>query len=67
MTKNDSVRGVSVDMHLSYLKAARLGEVVLIEADTIKSGRKMAFLECVLKHKKDGSVIAKGSHTKYVG
>lgn len=67
MTKNDSVPGVSVDIHVSYLKAAKEGDIVVIEADTIKKGRNLAFLECVLKHKRDGSVIAKGSHTKYVG
>lgn len=67
MTKDDSVPGVSVDIHVSYLKAAREGDVVIIEADTIRKGKKLAFLECVLKHKKDDSVIAKGSHTKYVG
>lgn len=67
MSKDDSVPGVSVDIHMSYLKGAREGDVVLIEADTIKKGRNLAFLECVLTHKKDGSVIAKGTHTKYVG
>lgn len=69
MTKNDcdSVPGVSVDIHVTYLKSAKAGDVVQIEADTIKAGRNLAFLECYLKHKKDGSVIARGSHTKYVG
>lgn len=67
MTKDDTVPGVSVDIHLSYLKGAREGDVVVIEADTIRAGRQLAFLECTLKHKKDGTLIAKGSHTKYVG
>ena len=67
MTKDESVPGVSVDIHVSYLKGAREGDVVLIEADTLKKGKTLAYLECVLKHKKDGSLIAKGSHTKYVG
>lgn len=67
MTKDESVPGVSVDIHVSYLKGAKEGDVVVIEADTVKKGRNLAFLECVLKHKRDGSLIAKGSHTKYVG
>lgn len=67
MTKNDSVPGVSVDIHVSYLKGAREGDIVVIEADTIKTGRNLAFLECTLKHKRDNTLIAKGSHTKYVG
>lgn len=68
MTKSDSTPpGVSVDIHVTYLKAAREGDVVVIEADTIRAGKNLAFLECNLKHKKDGSLIAKGAHTKYVG
>lgn len=64
--KND-VAGVSVDMSISYLKGAREGDEVLIEANTVKAGTNLAFLECILRHKKDNSVIARGSHTKYVG
>lgn len=92
MTKSseDPKAGVSVDIHISYLKgefffqnlfcslyfkiksktfyeAAREGDVVEIDARTVKMGRKLAFLECELKHKKDGSIIAKGTQTKYIG
>lgn len=67
MTKNDSVPGVSVNINMTYIKGAREGDVVVVEADTIRAGKNLAFLECSLKHKKDGSVIAKGEHTKYVG
>ncbi|EDW78830.1 uncharacterized protein Dwil_GK12658 [Drosophila willistoni] len=58
--------GVSVDISVSYLKGAREGDDVVIEANTIRAGRTLAFIDCILKHKKDNSVIAKGSHTKYV-
>lgn len=59
--------GVSVDLHVSYLKAAYENDVVLVDATTVKAGRTLAFLRCELKHEKDGSIIALGSHTKYVG
>lgn len=50
-----------------YLKSAAIGEDVVIEANTIKSGKNLAFLDVYIKKKSDGSLVAKGSHTKYVG
>ncbi|XP_052872809.1 acyl-coenzyme A thioesterase 13 isoform X2 [Anopheles cruzii] len=67
MTKENAVPGVSVDIHVSYLKGARQGDDVIIDANTIRAGRNLAFLECELRHKKDNSIIAKASHTKYIG
>ncbi|XP_030372135.1 acyl-coenzyme A thioesterase 13-like [Scaptodrosophila lebanonensis] len=58
--------GVSVDLSVSYLKGAREGDEVLIEAKTVRAGKKLAFIDCVLRHKKDNSVIAKGHQTKFV-
>lgn len=58
--------GVSVDINVSYLKGAKLGDQVLIEANCVRLGRALAFIDCVLKHKENDSVIAKGSHIKYV-
>ncbi|CAD7080782.1 unnamed protein product [Hermetia illucens] len=65
MTK-DKHPGVTVDLHVSYMKAARLGDVVVVDAKTIRAGKTLAYLECELRHKKDGSVIAKGTQTKYI-
>ncbi|XP_055385638.1 acyl-coenzyme A thioesterase 13-like [Condylostylus longicornis] len=62
----ESHPGVSVDLYVSYLKAAKEGDEVIVEAKTIKKGKSLAFLECELRHKKDGSIIAKGGQTKYV-
>lgn len=39
----------------------------MIDAQTVRAGRNLAYLECELRNKKDGSLIAKGSQTKYVG
>ncbi|EDW17737.1 acyl-coenzyme A thioesterase 13 [Drosophila mojavensis] len=58
--------GVSVDINVSYLKTARVGDEVLIEANLVRAGKMLAFIDCQLRHKKDNSVIAKGTHTKYV-
>lgn len=49
-----------------YLKAAFEGEEVLIEANTIKAGKTLAFLEVTLCNKNTGDIIAMGSHTKFI-
>uniref|UniRef100_A0A1B6ETZ1 Thioesterase domain-containing protein n=1 Tax=Cuerna arida TaxID=1464854 RepID=A0A1B6ETZ1_9HEMI len=59
--------GVSVDLHVTYLKGAAIGEDILIEANTLRAGKNLAFLEVYIKKKDDGSIVAKGSHTKFVG
>lgn len=58
--------GVSVDINVSYLKGAKEGDQVLIEANTVRVGKTLAFIDCVLKLKENNAVIAKGTHTKYV-
>ena len=59
--------GVSVNMDLSYLKAAKLGEEILIEANVLKRGRTLAFLEVELRKRSTNELLVKGSHTKYIG
>ncbi|XP_050528254.1 acyl-coenzyme A thioesterase 13-like [Daktulosphaira vitifoliae] len=61
-----SKTGVSVDIHVSYLASAKIGEEVIINAETIKFGRNLAYLEVIMTKKTDNIVIAKGSHTKFV-
>jgi len=67
MTNEGGLPGVSVDMSLSYIKAAKLGEEILIEGRTLKKGRTLAFLECEIKSKESGDLLVKGSHTKFIG
>ncbi|XP_014210787.1 acyl-coenzyme A thioesterase 13 [Copidosoma floridanum] len=65
--KDKGLPGVSVDLHVTFLKAAFPGDVILIDAKTIKAGRTMAFLEVELTKKKDGAIVARGIHTKFIG
>ncbi|XP_050527988.1 uncharacterized protein LOC126898084 [Daktulosphaira vitifoliae] len=58
--------GVSVDLHISYLASAKIGEEIVINADTIKLGKHLAYLEVIMSKKADNVIIAKGSHTKFV-
>ena len=52
-------------MDISYIKAAKLGEEVLIEAKVLKRGKTLAFLDCELRNKA-GDLLVKGSHTKFI-
>lgn len=61
------VAGVSVDLNITYLKAAKLGEDILIDAKTLKAGQNLAFLSVDIRNKADGSLIATGKHTKFIG
>lgn len=58
--------GVSVEMNIQYISPAKIGDVVLIEASTLKKGRNMAFLNVDLTNKISGKLIARGSHVKYI-
>ncbi|KAF2272225.1 Thioesterase/thiol ester dehydrase-isomerase [Westerdykella ornata] len=64
--------GVSTDIHVSYLGTAREGEVVEIEAQVDKVGKRMAFTNVTIRKVVEGKeeaewpVVAKGSHTKFL-
>ncbi|CAB3225885.1 unnamed protein product [Arctia plantaginis] len=47
LSANDHIdtRGVSIDLSVSYLTAAREGDNIEVEAITMKTGKKIAFLE----------------------
>lgn len=61
--------GASVDMHISYLSSARVGDTVEIEARADKVGGSMGFTTCrISKVEEDGGLTAVtiGQHTKYL-
>ncbi|KAI3358587.1 hypothetical protein L3Q82_015011, partial [Scortum barcoo] len=59
--------GVSVDMNITYMTAAKMGEDVLITAQVLKEGRTLAFATVDLTSKTTGKIIAQGRHTKHLG
>ncbi|XP_061598443.1 acyl-coenzyme A thioesterase 13 [Cololabis saira] len=59
--------GVSVDMNITYMSAAKLGEDVLITAQVLKQGRSLAFATVDLTSKATGKLLAQGRHTKHLG
>ena len=58
--------GVTLDLNISYATAAKLGETVLVEAETLKVGRSTALLSVTLREEKSGALIATGRHTKFL-
>ncbi|KAJ8273277.1 hypothetical protein GJAV_G00099710 [Gymnothorax javanicus] len=67
MNTERGLPGVSVDMNITYMNAAKLGEDVLITAEVLKQGRTLAFATVDLTSKASGRLIAQGRHTKHLG
>lgn len=55
-----------LNLYCSYLKGAREGDTVVIDATAVKTGKTLAYLECELRNKDTGQILAKGSQTKYI-
>ncbi|XP_029163995.1 acyl-coenzyme A thioesterase 13-like [Nylanderia fulva] len=64
--KNLNTTGASVDLHVTFLKAALPGDVVTVNAETIRAGKTLAFLAVELTKNDGKDVVARGQHTKYV-
>ncbi|XP_071446701.1 acyl-coenzyme A thioesterase 13-like [Hetaerina americana] len=67
MTRGGGAPGVSVNMNINYLKPATEGEEILIDAQTKRAGRTLAFLEVDITKKNSGELVATGSHVKFIG
>jgi len=67
LTHHRRVPGVSVNLSITYLKAAQVGDEVVVAAAADKIGRNLAFLSVTLSQKGTNNVLAKGTHTKYIG
>lgn len=61
--------GASIDIHVTYIGTAQVGETIEIEALANKVGRSMAFTTirmCKLVDGVPGPMVATASHTKYI-
>lgn len=56
--------GVTTDLHVSYLAAAEAGETVSIDAEVLRCGLNLAFVEVTLRSELRGDVLARGRMTK---
>ena len=59
--------GVSTDIGVSFCSFSKLNDILIVESTCLKAGKNLAFTKTTLKLKQDGSIIASGSHTKYIG
>ncbi|KAH8304906.1 hypothetical protein KR018_006515 [Drosophila ironensis] len=58
--------GVTTTLNVSYMAPARVGDLVEVEATTIRAGKSLAYLDCILRIKENGKIIAKGGQVKYI-
>lgn len=61
--------GASIDIHVTYIGGAQIGDTIQIEATANKVGRSVAFTTiriCKLVDGKPGPIVATASHTKYI-
>ena len=60
--------GLSVDIHVSYLSTAKENDILTIEGKTTKMGRNLGFtIVNIFKGPEDDlTLVATGSHTKYI-
>ena len=63
LTKDPLRPGVSAELNVSFVSAAKIDENIIIEGKLLKLGKKMAFTQVDLL-KEDGSLVATGRHTK---
>ncbi|XP_024894279.1 acyl-coenzyme A thioesterase 13 isoform X1 [Pteropus alecto] len=59
--------GVSVDMNITYMSPAKLGDEIVITAHVLKQGKILGFASVDLTNKATGKLIAQGRQTKYLG
>lgn len=61
------VTGVSTEIHVCFLKSCgTTDDTIDIEAKVDSLGRTLAYTSVLIKHPETGSVLARGSHTKYI-
>ncbi|KAN0108404.1 Thioesterase/thiol ester dehydrase-isomerase [Hyaloscypha variabilis] len=61
--------GASIDIHVTYIGTAQVGETIEVEAVANKVGKSIAFTTIRiyrLVDGKQGSMVATASHTKYI-
>ncbi|XP_046815237.1 acyl-coenzyme A thioesterase 13-like [Vespa crabro] len=66
MTYGTGVPGVSVNINVSYMKAAFPGEMITIDAKTIRAGRTLAYLAVDFTKNNGKDIIANGQHIKFI-
>ncbi|XP_076248607.1 acyl-coenzyme A thioesterase 13 [Calliopsis andreniformis] len=66
MTHGTGVPGVSVNLNVSFMKPAFPGELVTVDAKTVRAGKTLAFLAVDITKNNGKDIIAHGQHTKFI-
>ena len=56
--------GVSVDLNVTYLAGAKVGDKVRCIGKVLRQGRRLGMTEVFLELADNGKLVARGSHTK---
>jgi len=64
LTRDVTKPGVSVELSVTFIAAAKAGEVVRAEGRVLKHGKRLGFTEVSLYRVTDGALLATGRHTK---
>ncbi|XP_031114881.1 acyl-coenzyme A thioesterase 13-like [Ipomoea triloba] len=59
--------GVSVEINISFVDVAVLGEEIEIDSKVLSVGKMICVASVELRKKETGKIIAQGRHTKYLG
>lgn len=65
MTAGTGAPGVSVDLHVTFMKPALPGERITIDATTVRAGKTLAFLAVDITKNKGKDIVAQGRQTKF--
>ena len=58
---------VSIDLSMTYISGVKDGQRIRMETETLRVGRKMAFLTAnIYNQDKNNELVATGKHTKYI-
>ncbi|KAF5768108.1 putative acyl-CoA hydrolase [Helianthus annuus] len=63
---NATSSGVSMEINVSYLDSAYVGDEIEIEAKTLRVGKVVAVSTVEFRNRKTGNIFAQGRHTKYL-
>lgn len=56
----------SLELNISYIGPAKIGDTIIIEASVLKQGKSIAFLNVDIFNKSNNKLIARGNHIKFM-
>lgn len=60
------VKYLNIYFYRFFKPEAKLGDLIVVEARTLRAGSSIAFLEVLMKNKETGDLIMKGIHNMFI-